>query len=123
MVVHYQTVNLENDFSYGVPDLDIFNKRAIMGFNSSCNSVYNYLGGKLLAPYVVPMQVVECLNKKYDTKFCLFETTSLYMVISKACMYDGMHRYFRYKGDTIQFLLTPEDIYPEMRDWFTEKNM
>ena len=64
------------------------------------------------------------LNKKYDTKFCLFETTSLYGNIKGASMYDGMRPYLRYKGDTqSKFLLTlGEDIYPEMRDWFTEKN-
>ena len=65
------------------------------------------------------------LNKKYDTKFCLFETTSLYGNIKGASMYDGMQLpYLRYKGDTqSKFLLTlGEDIYPEMRDWFTEKN-
>jgi len=39
-------------------------------------------------------------------------------------MYDGMRPYLRYKGDTqSKFLLTlGEDIYFEMRDWFTEKN-
>tara|TARA_B100000035_G_scaffold299105_1_gene293495 strand:- start:456 stop:986 length:531 start_codon:yes stop_codon:yes gene_type:complete len=39
-------------------------------------------------------------------------------------MYDGMKPYLRYKGDTLsKFLLTlGEDIYFELRDWFTEKN-
>tara|TARA_Y100000996_G_C22276871_1_gene542332 strand:- start:176 stop:688 length:513 start_codon:yes stop_codon:yes gene_type:complete len=39
-------------------------------------------------------------------------------------MYDGMRPYLRYKGDTqSKFLLTlGEEIYPELRDWFTEKN-
>jgi hypothetical protein len=39
-------------------------------------------------------------------------------------MYDGMRPYLRYKGDTqSKFLLTlGEEIYPELKDWFTEKN-
>ncbi len=39
-------------------------------------------------------------------------------------MYDGMKPYLRYKGDTqSKFLLTlGEEIYPELKDWFTEKN-
>ena len=64
------------------------------------------------------------LDKKYDTEFCLFETTSLYGNIKGASMYDGMKPFLRYKGDTqSKFLLTlGEEIYFEMRDWFTEKN-
>jgi hypothetical protein len=64
------------------------------------------------------------LNQKYDTEFCLFETTSLYGNIKGSSMYDGMKPYLRYKGDTqSKFLLTlGEEIYFEMRDWFTEKN-
>ena len=40
-----------NDFLGGVPDLDIFNKRAIMGFHIVAAQPfgYNCLGGKLLA--------------------------------------------------------------------------
>ena len=39
-------------------------------------------------------------------------------------MYYVMRPYLRYKGDTqSKFLLTlGEDIYPELKDWFTEKN-
>ena len=115
-----------NDFLGDVPDLDIFNKRAIMGFNIVPVQPfgYNYLGGKLLAAICCSHASRRMLNKKYDTKFCLFETTSLYGNIKGASMYDGMRPYLRYKGDTqSKFLLTlGEDIYPEMRDWFTEKN-
>ena len=51
------------------------------------------------------------LNKKYDTEFCLFETTSLYN-IKGASMYDGMRPFLRYKGDTMSsFLLTMVRIY------------
>ena len=61
------------------------------------------------------------LNKKYDTKFVYLGY--LYMNIKGASMYDGMQLHHR-QGDTqSKFLLTlGEDIYPEMRDWFTEKN-
>ena len=64
------------------------------------------------------------LNKKYDTEFCLFETTSLYGNIKGASMYDGMRPFLRYKGDTMSsFLLTMgEDIYFHLRDWFEERN-
>ena len=39
---------------------------------------YNYLGGKLLAGICNSHAVRRMLNEKYDTEFCLFETTSLY---------------------------------------------
>ncbi len=115
-----------NDYLGGIPDLDIFNKRAIMGFNIVPTQPfgYNYLGGKLLAAICCSHATRRMLNKKYDTEFCLFETTSLYGNIKGASMYDGMRPYLRYKGDTqSKFLLTlGEEIYPELKDWFTEKN-
>ena len=115
-----------NDYLGGVPDLDIFNKRAIMGFNIVPVQPfgYNYLGGKLMAAICCSHASRRMLNEKYDTEFCLFETTSLYGNLKGASMYDGMRPYLRYKGDTqSKFLLTlGEDIYMEMRDWFTEKN-
>ena len=115
-----------NDFLGDVPDLDIFNKRAIMGFNIVPVQPfgYNCLGGKLLAAICCSHASRRMLNQKYDTEFCLFETTSLYGNIKGASMYDGMRPYLRYKGDTeSKFLLTlGEEIYPEMKDWFTEKN-
>ena len=115
-----------NDFLGGIPDLDIFNKRAIMGFNIVPVQPfgYNCLGGKLLAAICCSHASRRMLNQKYDTEFCLFETTSLYGNIKGASMYDGMRPYLRYKGDTeSKFLLTlGEEIYPEMRDWFTERN-
>ena len=115
-----------NDFLGGVPDLDIFNKRAIMGFNIVPVQPfgYNCLGGKLLAAICCSHASRRMLNQKYDTEFCLFETTSLYGNIKGASMYDGMRPYLRYKGDTeSKFLLTlGEEIYPEMKEWFTEKN-
>ena len=115
-----------NDYLGGTPDLGIFNKRAIMGFNIVPVQPfgYNYLGGKLMASICTSHTVRRMLNEKYDTEFCLFETTSLYGNIKGMSMYDGMKPYLRYKGDTLsKFLLTlGEDIYFEMRDWFTEKN-
>ena len=115
-----------NDYLGGVPDLPIFNKRAIMGFNIVPVQPfgYNYLGGKLMASICNSHEVRRMLNQKYDTEFCLFETTSLYGNIKGMSMYDGMKPYQRYKGDTqSKFLLTlGEEIYFEMRDWFTEKN-
>ena len=115
-----------NDYLGQVPDLDIFNKRAIMGFNivPAQPFGFNCLGGKLLAAICCSHATRRMLNKKYDTEFCLFETSSLYGNIKGGSMYDGMRPYLRYKGDTqSKFLLTlGEDIYFEMRDWFTEKN-
>ncbi len=115
-----------NDYLGDVPDLDIFNKRAIMGFNIVPTQPFgfNYLGGKLMAAICCSSDIRRQLNKKYDTEFCLFETTSLYGNIKGGSMYDGMRPYLRYKGDTqSKFLLTlGEEIYPELRDWFIEKN-
>ena len=115
-----------NDYLGDVPNLEIFNQRAIMGFNIVPVQPFgfNYNGGKLMAAICCSSDIRRQLNKKYDTEFCLFETTSLYGNIKGASMYDGMRPYLRYKGDTqSKFLLTlGEDIYPELRDWFTEKN-
>jgi len=115
-----------NDYLGDVPDLEIFNKRAIMGFNivPAQPFGFNCLGGKLMAAICCSSDIRRQLNKKYDTEFCLFETTSLYGNIKGGSMYDGMRPYLRYKGDTqSKFLLTlGEEIYPELKDWFTEKN-
>ena len=115
-----------NDYLGGVPDLSIFNKRAIMGFNIVPVQPfgYNYLGGKLLAAICNSHDVRRMLNKKYNTEFCLFETTSLYGNIKGVSMYDGMKPYLKYKGDTqSKFLLTlSEDIYFELKNWFITKN-
>ena len=115
-----------NDYLGQVPDLDIFNKRAIMGFNIVPTQPFgfNCLGGKLLAAICCSHATRRMLNNKYDTEFCLFETTSLYGNIKGASMYDGMRPYLRYKGDTqSKFLLTlGEEIYFELRDWYEERN-
>ena len=115
-----------NDYLGNIPDLDIFNKRAIMGFNivPAQPFGFNYLGGKLLAAICCSHATRRMLNNKYDTKFCLFETTSLYGNLKGASMYDGMRPYLRYKGDTqSKFLLTlGEEIYPQLKEWFTDRN-
>ena len=115
-----------NEYLGDVPNLDIFNKHAIMGFNivPSQPFGFNYLGGKLMAAICCSHASRRLLNKKYNTNFCLFETTSLYGNIKGASMYDGMKPFLRYKGDTqSKFLLTlGDDIYPEMKSWFTDKN-
>ena len=91
-----------NDYLGGVPELTIFNQRAIMGFFIVPVQPFgfNYLGGKLLALICCSHQVREMLNEKYDTEFCLFETTSLYGNIKGTSMYDGLKPFLRYKGDT-----------------------
>jgi len=91
-----------NNFLDGVPELTIFNQRAIMGFVIVPIQPfgYNYLGGKLMALVCTSHEVREMLNKKYDTEFCLFETTSLYGNIKGMSMYDGLKPFLRYRGDT-----------------------
>jgi hypothetical protein len=115
-----------NDYLGDVPNLEIFNQRAIMGFNIVPVQPFgfNYNGGKLMAAICCSSDIRRQLNKKYDTEFCLFETTSLYGNIKGGSMYDGMRPYLRYKGDTqSKFLLTlGEELYPELKNWFTEKN-
>ena len=115
-----------NDYLGNVPDLDIFNKRAIMGFNvvPAQPFGFNCLGGKLLAAICCSHATRRMLNKKYDTEFCLYETTSLYGNLKGGSMYDGCRPYLKYRGDTqSKFLLTlGEEIYPELKNWFTEKN-
>lgn len=107
-------------------DMVRFNKKAIMGFIIVPVQPfgYNYLGGKLMAAICTSHQVREFLNKKYDTEFCLFETTSLYGSIKGVSMYDGMKPYIRYKGDTESNLMLNlgDELYFRLRDWFIEKN-
>ena len=92
-----------NNYLDGVPELTIFNQRAIMGFVIVPVQPFgfNYLGGKLMALICTSHKVREMLNDKYDTEFCLFETTSLYGNIKGTSMYDGLKPFLRFKGDTI----------------------
>lgn len=115
-----------NDYLGDVPDLHIFNQRAIQGhvIVPVQNFGYNFLGVKLLALIISSHTVRRMLNEKYDTELALWETSSLYGNIKGASAYDQLKPYLRYWGDTeSKFLLTlGEDIYFELRDWFTEKN-
>ena len=92
-----------NNYLGDVPELTIFNQRAIMGFVIVPVQPFgfNYLGGKLMALICTSHKVREMLNDKYDTEFCLFETTSLYGNIKGTSMYDGLKPFLRFKGDTI----------------------
>ena len=92
-----------NNYLGDVPELTIFNQRAIMGFVIVPIQPFgfNYLGGKLLALICTSHKVREMLNDKYDTEFCLLETTSLYGNIKGMSMYDGLKPFLRFKGDTI----------------------
>ena len=92
-----------NNYLGDVPELTIFNQRAIMGFVIVPVQPfgYNYLGGKLMALICTSHKVREMLNDKYETEFCLFETTSLYGNIKGMSMYDGLKPFLRFKGDTI----------------------
>ena len=92
-----------NNFLGDVPELTIFNQRAIMGFVIVPVQPFgfNYLGGKLMALICTSHKVREMLNEKYNTEFCLFETTSLYGNIKGMSMYDGLKPFLRFKGDTI----------------------
>ena len=113
-----------NNYLGGTPDLPIFNKRAIMGFNIVPVQPFgfNYLGGKLLALICCSHKVREMLNKKYDTEFCLFETTSLYGNIKGTSMYDGLKPYLRYKGDTMsKFVPTlGEETYFNLKNYIED---
>ena len=115
-----------NEWLGGSPDLGIFNQRAIMGFVivSAQPFGFNYIGGKLLTLICCSHEVRELLNKKYDTEFCLFETTSLYGSLKPTSQYDGMKPFLRYRGNTeSKFLLTlPDSIYPDLNRWFKERN-
>jgi len=115
-----------NNWLGGVPDLSIFNRRAIMGFVIVPIQPFgfNYLGGKLLSLVCCSHEVREMLNKKYDTEMCLFETTSLYGNIKGTSQYDGLKPFLRYRGDTeSKFLLTlPDFVYHDLLKWFIKKN-
>jgi len=87
-----------------VPNLEVWNKRVIMGFIIVPTQPFgfNYLGGKLMAAICCSHELRDILDQKYDTEFCLFETTSLYGNIKGASMYDGMRPYLKYRGDTLK---------------------
>lgn len=84
---------------------------------------YNYLGGKLVSLLCISNEVRESFNKKYGTKICVFETTSLYGNTKSSSMYDGLEPYIKYKGLTeSKNTLSPTDeIYNEIRSIVRQK--
>lgn len=103
-----------------------FNASAIMGFNIVPTQPfgYNYLGGKLLAAICCSHFTRDALNKKYDSNFCMFETTSLYGSTKSASQYDGMKPFLRFNGLTdSNFLpLINDNTFRRLSAWFTDKN-
>ena len=103
-----------------------FNDSAIMGFNIIPTQPFgfNYLGGKLLAGICNSHLARETLNKKYDTEFCMLETTSLYGTSKSSSMYDGMKPFLRFIGLTDSDFVPSinDDKYAYLKDWFENKN-
>ncbi len=103
-----------------------FNDSAIMGFNIIPTQPFgfNYLGGKLLAAICNSHYARETLNAKYNTNFCMFETTSLYGSSKTTSMYDGMKPYLKFIGLTeSDFVPSLADIdYRNLKDWFENQN-
>jgi hypothetical protein len=89
-----------------------FNDSTIMGFTivPAQPFGFNYLGGKLLAGICCSHYARRILNKKYDTSYCMFETTSLYGSTKASSQYDGMRPFLRYAG------LTDSKFVPAMDD-------
>ena len=79
-----------------------FNDSAIMGFIIVPTQPFgfNYLGGKLLAGICCSHLARRTLSEKYNTDFCMFETTSLYGSTKQISQYDGMKPFLRYAGLT-----------------------
>ncbi len=103
-----------------------FNDSTIMGFIIVPTQPFgfNYLGGKLLAGICNSHFARETLNKKYDTNFCMFETTSLYGSSKTTSMYDGMKPYLRFIGLTDSDFVPSinDDKYAFLKEWFENKN-
>ena len=103
-----------------------FNDSTIMGFNIIPTQPFgfNYLGGKLLAGICNSHLARETLNKKYNTEFCMFETTSLYGTSKSSSMYDGMKPFLRFIGLTDSDFVPSinDDKYAYLKDWFENKN-
>jgi hypothetical protein len=103
-----------------------FNDSTIMGFNIIPTQPFgfNYLGGKLLAAICTSHYARRTLNKKYNTKYCMFETTSLYGSSKSSSMYDGMKPYLRFIGLTDSDFVPSinDDKYHHLKEWFENKN-
>ena len=103
-----------------------FNDSVIMGFTIVPTQPfgYNYLGGKLLAAICCSHHARRALNKKYNTNFCGFETTSLYGSSKTASQYDGMKPFLRFKGLTVSDFVPSinDENYRDLKYWFETKN-
>ena len=103
-----------------------FNDSTIMGFNIIPTQPFgfNYLGGKLLAAICTSHYARRALNKKYNTKYCMFETTSLYGSSKSSSMYDGMKPYLRFIGLTDSDFVPSinDEKYHHLKEWFENKN-
>jgi len=103
-----------------------FNDSTIMGFNIIPTQPFgfNYLGGKLLAAICTSHYARRELNKKYNTNYCMFETTSLYGSSKSSSMYDGMKPYLKFIGLTDSDFVPSinDDKYHHLKDWFENKN-
>lgn len=103
-----------------------FNASAVMGFNIVAVQPfgYNALGGKLLAAICCSHDVRRWMNKKYDTNYCMFETTSLYGSTKSSSQYDGMKPFLRHNGltDSNFAPLINDSRYRDLDEWFQKRN-
>lgn len=103
-----------------------FNQSAIMGFAIVAAQPFgfNALGGKLCAAICCSHEVRRLLNEKYDTNYCMFETTSLYGSTKSSSQYDGMKPFLRHNGLTVSNFapLINDTRFRELDHWFRERN-
>ena len=103
-----------------------FNDSTIMGFNIVPTQPfgYNYLGGKLLAGICCSHLARRTLRDKYNSEFCMFETTSLYGSSKSSSMYDGMRPFLRFTGLTVSDFVPSinDEKYHTLKDWFENQN-
>jgi hypothetical protein len=103
-----------------------FNDSAIMGFIIVPTQPFgfNYLGGKLLAGICCSHLARRTLSEKYNTDFCMFETTSLYGSTKQVSQYDGMKPFLRYAGLTLSDFVPAinDEKYHNLRKWFEDRN-
>jgi hypothetical protein len=103
-----------------------FNDSTIMGFIIVPTQPFgfNYLGGKLLAGICCSHLARRTLSEKYNTDFCMFETTSLYGSTKQVSQYDGMKPFLRYAGLTLSDFVPAinDEKYHDLRKWFEDRN-
>ena len=103
-----------------------FNDSTIMGFIIVPTQPFgfNYLGGKLLAGICCSHLARRTLSEKYNTDFCMFETTSLYGSTKQISQYDGMKPFLRYAGLTLSDFVPAinDEKYHDLRKWFEDRN-